>query len=80
LQYGFGLVRGPEELTHTLQTEIRGGIERGETREEHAILAIEGEKCLFIDRPDLTDKVSSEPERGEKNPHSLLVFCDPNGC
>ena len=58
-EYGFGIVRGPEELTQTLIDEVVGAYERGEARKEHSILAIEGpEQCSFVDRPDLTKRVS----------------------
>lgn len=75
-QYGFGLVRGPEELTETLRREVIGTYERGGAREEHAIQAIEGpERSLFVDRPDLTRRVSSAPSRSVTlNERALIVF------
>ena len=66
-QYGFGIVRGPEELTATLREEVIGAFERGETRQEHAILTIEGpERCLFVDRLDLTQRVSKTDQSRNK--------------
>ena len=56
-EYGFGLVKGPESLNEALREGIRGGYERGEARFENAIEVIEGPRCLFIDRPDLTKRV-----------------------
>jgi hypothetical protein len=57
-QLGFGLVRAPQDLTDALQEGIRGGLERGEARLEHTVNVMEGPRCLFIDRPDLTQRVS----------------------
>ena len=61
-EYGMGLVRAPEDLTKTLQTEIRNAIKKGKTRKEHQIGAIGGPNgCDFVDRPDLTRRVSGMP-------------------
>lgn len=57
-ELGFGLARAPEELTAALQEGIRGGLARGEARLEHQVKVIEGPRSLFIDRPDLTQRVS----------------------
>lgn len=59
LQFGFGLARAPEELSKALRDAIRGGLERGEARYENKVEVIEGPRCLFIDRKDLTERVSS---------------------
>jgi hypothetical protein len=57
---GIGLVKAPEDLTATLQAAIRKAIRTGKTRKEHAVKAIGGPNgCLFVDRPDLTAKVSA---------------------
>jgi hypothetical protein len=56
-EFGFGLVRGPEDLSQALREGILGGLERGEARLEHEVQVIEGPRCLFIDRPDLTQRV-----------------------
>jgi hypothetical protein len=56
-EFGFGLARGPEQLSSDLRDAIRGGLERGEARLEHEVEVIEGPRCLFIDRPDLTQRV-----------------------
>lgn len=59
-ELGFGLARAPAELTSALQEGIRGGLDRGEERFEYQIDVIEGPRCLFIDRPDLTQRVLEE--------------------
>ncbi|CAB9525079.1 expressed unknown protein [Seminavis robusta] len=60
-EYGMGLVRAPEDLTLTLQHEIRTAIKDGKTRKEHSIDAIGGPNgCDFVDRPDLTQRVVTE--------------------
>jgi hypothetical protein len=58
-EFGFGLARAPQELTDALQEGIRGGLERGEARLERQVEVIEGARSLFIDRPDLTKRVSA---------------------
>jgi hypothetical protein len=57
-ELGFGLVRAPQELTDALQEGIRGGLARGEAVLESTVEVIEGPRCLFIKRPDLTERVS----------------------
>jgi hypothetical protein len=57
-QYGFGLARAPQDLTDALREGVMGGLERGEARLEYEVDVIEGPRCLFIDRPDLTERVS----------------------
>jgi hypothetical protein len=44
--HGFGLARGPEELSKALRDGIRGGLERGEARLEHQVEVIEGPQCV----------------------------------
>ena len=61
-EFGFGLARAPQELTEALQEGIRGGLARGEARLEHKVEVIEGPQSLFIDRPDLTQRVSTKQE------------------
>jgi hypothetical protein len=56
--YGFGLARAPEELTAALQKGIRDGLPTA--RLEHKIDVIDGPQPLFVDRPDLTDRVLHE--------------------
>ena len=62
-EYGFGLARGPEGLSAALREGIRGGLERGEARLEHSVEVIEGPRCLFIDRPDLTQRVRNSNQK-----------------
>lgn len=59
-QYGFGLARAPQGLTEALREGITGGLERGEARLEYDVDVIEGPRCLFIDRPDLTARTLKE--------------------
>ena len=58
-EYGFGLARAPQDLTDALREGVIGGLERGEARLEYEVDVIEGSRCLFIDRPDLTERVSN---------------------
>lgn len=56
-EYGWGLTHAPEELTATLQQAIYEGLPNA--REEGKIDVIDGPNIpLFIDRPDLTRRVS----------------------
>ena len=54
---GWGLTRAPEDLMVALRAGIREGV--ATAREERRIEVIEGERPLFVDRPDLTDRVSA---------------------
>lgn len=55
---GWGLTRAPEELVEALRKGIRDGLPNA--RKEHVVDVIEGETPLFIDRPDLTQRVLTE--------------------
>lgn len=60
-QLGFGLTRCPEDLITDLRSAIRDGLANGDVRPEGKIEVIDGpEEPLFIDRPDLTDRVLHE--------------------
>lgn len=56
-EFGFGLVRAPEELTVALREGVMGAYERGEAKLEHDVEVIEGPRCRFVQRPDLTKRV-----------------------
>jgi hypothetical protein len=56
--HGFGLARAPDELTDALREGIRDGLPTA--RLEHRIDVINGPQALFIDRPDLTQRVLKE--------------------
>ena len=56
-EHGFGLARAPDELMEALRQGIKDGLEAG-PREERDIEVIHGENPWFIDRPDLTQRVS----------------------
>jgi hypothetical protein len=58
-QHGFGLVRAPENLMEALRKGIQDGLAKG-PRYESGITAINGEQPWFIDRPDLTARVSKD--------------------
>jgi hypothetical protein len=58
-EYGFGLARCPDELTNTLRTAILDGLPTA--REEVNSPVINGpQRPLFVDRPDLTERVLQE--------------------
>jgi hypothetical protein len=58
-EYGFGIARAPEDLMQTLREGIRKGLDEGEYRLEKSVEVIEGtDTPWFIDRPDLTQRVS----------------------
>ena len=56
-QFGFGLARAPDELMQALRQGIQDGLEAG-PRLEGDIPVIHGDFPWFIDRPDLTQRVS----------------------
>ena len=59
-EYGFGMVRAPDELMEDLRQGIRDGLRNG-PRTEHDIEVIETvQPSWFIDRPDLTQRVLKE--------------------
>jgi hypothetical protein len=59
-EYGFGIARAPEDLMQTLREGIRKGLDEGEYRLEKSVEVIEGtDTPWFIDRPDLTQRVST---------------------
>lgn len=62
---GFGLSRASDELLQVLQQGIRDGLD-GSVRSEGPVDVIEGEEPLFIDRPDLTRRVSTVVGRVRK--------------
>jgi hypothetical protein len=57
-EYGFGLARAPDDLMQALRAGVRKGIQDG-PRLERKIKVIEGDQPWFIDRPDLTQRVSA---------------------
>jgi hypothetical protein len=56
--YGFGLARAPDDLTDALQQGIRDGLPTA--RFEEGDIGINGPTPLFVDRPDLTQRVLKE--------------------
>jgi hypothetical protein len=57
-ELGFGLTRAPEPLMEELRSAIRNGLADGAVRSEGRNEVIDApEAPLFIDRPDLMDKV-----------------------
>ena len=58
-EYGFGLARCPDELIGTLRKAIRDGLPTA--KEEVSTQVINGpQRPLFVERPDLTDRVLQE--------------------
>lgn len=58
-EYGFGLARCPDELITTLRKAIRDGLPTA--HEEVSTAVINGpQRPLFVDRPDLTQRVLQE--------------------
>ena len=55
-EFGWGLTRAPEDLTNDIRQAIFEGLP--DARPEGDIDVIDGPIPLFIDRPDLTDRVS----------------------
>jgi hypothetical protein len=56
-EFGFGLARAPDDLMEALRQGIRDGLEKGPEL-EGTIEVIDGDQPWFIDRPDLTKRVS----------------------
>lgn len=60
-ELGFGMTRAPESLMEDLRNAIRDGLANGEARLEGKVDVIDGpQQPLFIDRPDLTERVLKE--------------------
>ena len=60
-EWGFGLTRAPEPLMQELRDAIKEGLARGEARSEGKVEVIDGpENPLFIDRPELMNRVLHE--------------------
>jgi hypothetical protein len=58
-EHGFGLARCPDDLLQALQRGIREGL--ATARHENSVEVIDApEQPLFVDRPDLTDRVLHE--------------------
>mmetsp|Transcript_20696 Transcript_20696/g.26717 ORF Transcript_20696/g.26717 Transcript_20696/m.26717 type:complete len:365 (-) Transcript_20696:91-1185(-) len=57
-EHGFGLARCPEELLGALQQGIRDGLPTAGL--ERDVQIIDGPQALFVNRPDLTDRVLNE--------------------
>lgn len=57
-EHGFGLARCPDELLAALQQGIRDGY--ATARYETEVEVINGNRALFVDRPDLTQRVLQE--------------------
>jgi hypothetical protein len=57
-EHGFGLARAPDDLMEALRQGIKDGLAAG-PREERDIEVIHGDNPWFIDRPDLTQRVST---------------------
>ena len=72
-EFGFGLARAPDELMEALRQGIKDGLEAG-PEFEYDIPVIKGDRPWFIDRPDLTQRVSSFKFRSEYC-HELLCVC-----
>jgi hypothetical protein len=58
-EHGFALARAPEDLMEALREGIREGVAAG-PRLEVKINSIGGLTPWFIDRPDLTERVSKK--------------------
>lgn len=57
-EHGFGLARCPDELLAALQKGIRDGLPTATY--ENRVEVIDGPQALFVDRPDLTQRVLHE--------------------
>jgi hypothetical protein len=57
-EFGWGLTHAPEKLTQDIQKAIYDGLPTA--RNEQNVDVIDGPRALFIDRPDLTKRVSSD--------------------
>ena len=60
-ELGFGMTRAPDDLMEELRNAIRDGLANGKARLEEKIEVIDAPtQPLFIDRPDLMDRVLHE--------------------
>lgn len=59
-EYGFGLVRAPDDLMEALRQGIRDGLAKGPRTEAQIEVIDTVEPSWFIDRPDLTKRVLNE--------------------
>ena len=57
---GWGLTRAPQELADTLRKAVRSAYDSGNYRDEGDIEVVDGRKPIYIDRPDLTERVVRE--------------------
>jgi hypothetical protein len=57
---GWGLTRAPQDLVNTLSSTIRTAYDEGDYRQESHCEVIDGEQPIFIDRPELTQRVLEE--------------------
>jgi hypothetical protein len=65
-EHGFGLARAPDDLMGALRQGIKDGLAAG-PREEIDLQIIHGDNPWFIDRPDLTQRVSLDGKRMRSN-------------
>lgn len=66
-EHGFALARAPDDLMEALRQGIRDGLKAGPSVENDAeIVGITGDKPWFINRPDLTERVSDTKTVGER--------------
>jgi hypothetical protein len=56
-EFGFGLARAPDDLMEALRKGIHDGLEAGPELERQ-VEVIKGDPAWFIERPDLTQRVS----------------------
>lgn len=59
-EFGFGLVRAPDDLMEALRQGIRDGLAEGPRTEVKIEVVDTAEPSWFIDRPDLTNRVMKE--------------------
>ena len=57
---GWGLTRAPQDLVDTLREAIHTAYDNGDYRPEGDIDVVDGGQPIFIDRPDLTDRILEE--------------------
>ena len=59
-EFGFGLVRAPDDLMEALRQGIRRGLAEGPDTEAYIDVIDTAEPSWFIHRPDLTNRVAKE--------------------